>query len=178
MQDGEDVPNGATLRRGCGSKRMIVRGVFGSVDCIIGTIGARRTSEDCHKGERRSGQRGKRSREYDRSTKSDRHLDTRLPLYDRRSFATMWNCTATVTLSDLPITTTGKVSQKGSSEIFILHNKSLFLQKENSSPQEKTHLRNKKSHICGSIWGINLGNAAYIFVYQLVTMLQPISDGL
>ena len=52
MQDGEDVPNGATLRRGCGSKRMIVRGVFGSVDCIIGTIGARRTSEDCHKGER------------------------------------------------------------------------------------------------------------------------------
>ena len=36
--------------------------------------GARRTSEDCHKGERRSGQRGKRSREYDRSTKSDRLL--------------------------------------------------------------------------------------------------------
>ena len=35
---------------------------------------ARRTSEDCHKGERRSGQRGKRSREYDRSTKSDRQI--------------------------------------------------------------------------------------------------------
>ena len=35
---------------------------------------ARITSEDCHKGERRSGQRGKRSREYDRSTKSDRQI--------------------------------------------------------------------------------------------------------
>ena len=39
MQDGEVVPNGATLWRGCGSKRMLVRGVFGSVDCIIGTMG-------------------------------------------------------------------------------------------------------------------------------------------
>ena len=39
LQDGEAVPNGATLRRGCGSKRMLVRGVFGSVDCIIGTMG-------------------------------------------------------------------------------------------------------------------------------------------
>ena len=39
LQDGEVVPNGATLRRGCGSKRMLVRGVFGSVDCIIGTMG-------------------------------------------------------------------------------------------------------------------------------------------
>ena len=74
LQDGAVVPNGATLRRGCGSKRMLVRVVFGSVDCIIGTNGARRTSEDCHKGERRSGQRGKRSREYDRSTKSDRQI--------------------------------------------------------------------------------------------------------
>ena len=177
LQDGAVVPNGATLRRGCGSKRMLVRVVFGSVDCIIGTMGQEERERTATR-RAHSGQRGKRSREYDRSTKSDRHLDKRLPLYDRRSFATMWNCTATVTLSDLPITTTGKVSQKGSSEIFILHNKSLFLQKENLSPQEKTHLRNKKSHICGSIWGINLGNAAYIFVYQLVTMLQPISTGL
>ena len=39
LQDGEVVPNGATLWRGCGSKRMLVRGVFGSVDCIIGTMG-------------------------------------------------------------------------------------------------------------------------------------------
>ena len=39
LRDGEVVPNGATLRRGCGSKRMLVRGVFGSVDCIIGTMG-------------------------------------------------------------------------------------------------------------------------------------------
>lgn len=39
LQDVEDVPNGATLWRGCGSKRMLVRGVFGSVDCIIGIMG-------------------------------------------------------------------------------------------------------------------------------------------
>ena len=177
LQDGEDVPNGATLRRGAAVRDTCAE-LFDSVDCIIGTMGRKKNEGGLPPRRARSGQRGKRSREYDRSTKSDRHLDKRLPLYDRRSFATMWNCTATVTLSDLPITTTGKVSQKGSSEIFILHNKSLFLQKENLSPQEKTHLRNKKSHICGSIWGINLGNAAYIFVYQLVTMLQPISTGL
>lgn len=39
LQDGAVVPNCATLRRDCGSKRMLVRGVFGSVDCIIGTNG-------------------------------------------------------------------------------------------------------------------------------------------
>ena len=78
----------------------------------------------------------------------------------------------------LPITTTGKVSQKGSSEISKFHDKSLHLQKKKSALQDKTHLRNKKSHICGSIWGINLGNAAYIFVYQSITILQPISTGL
>ena len=161
----------------CGSKRYLC-GVIRQRGLHHRHKGAKEERERTATRRAHSGQRGKRSREYDRSTKSDRHLDKRLPLYDRRSFATMWNCTATVTLSDLPITTTGKVSQKGSSEIFILHNKSLFLQKENLSPQEKTHLRNKKSHICGSIWGINLGNAAYIFVYQLVTMLQPISTGL
>ena len=39
LQDGEVVPNGATLWRGCGSKRMLVRGVFAGVDSVIGTNG-------------------------------------------------------------------------------------------------------------------------------------------
>ena len=73
LQDGEDVPNGATLRRGAAVRDTCAE-LFDSVDCIIGTKGERRKREDCHKGERRSGQRGKRSREYDRFTKSDRQI--------------------------------------------------------------------------------------------------------
>ena len=77
----------------------------------------------------------------------------------------------------LPITTTGKVSQKGSSEISKFHDKSLHLQKKKSALQDKTHLRNKKSHICGSIWGLFLTTFLYLFIYQIVTMLQPTSTG-
>ena len=76
LQDGEDVPNGATLRRGSVEKQkenacarsVRQRGLHHRHN------ETRRTSEDCHKGERRSGQRGKRSREYDHSTKSDRQI--------------------------------------------------------------------------------------------------------
>ena len=76
LQDGEDVPNGATLRRGSVEKQkenacarsVRQRGLHHRHN------ETRRTSEDCHKGERRSGQRGKRSREYDHSTKSDRPI--------------------------------------------------------------------------------------------------------
>ena len=57
----------------CGSKRYLC-GVIRQRGLHHRHKWARRTSEDCHKGERRSGQRGKRSREYDRSTKSDRQI--------------------------------------------------------------------------------------------------------
>ena len=48
--------------------------------------------------------------------------------------ATMNDCTATTTLSALPITTKRKVLQKGSSEIFISQDKLLHLQKKQSVP--------------------------------------------
>ncbi|MDD6669282.1 MAG: hypothetical protein PUE54_06530 [Bacteroidales bacterium] len=38
MQDGEDVPNGATLRRGAAVRDTCAE-LFDSVDCIIGTKG-------------------------------------------------------------------------------------------------------------------------------------------
>lgn len=90
----------------------------------------------------------------------------------------MCDYTAAATLSALQITTTVKVSQKGSSEIFILHDKSLFLQKKNQSIKKNHTSAIKKSHICGSIWGLYLDIFYYLFVYQLVTVLQLISTGL
>lgn len=73
LQYGEDVPKWCDASARCGSKRYLCvvirqRGLHHRHN------GARRTSEDCHKGEWRSGQRGKRSREYDRFTKSDRQI--------------------------------------------------------------------------------------------------------
>ena len=38
LQDGEDVPNAATLRRGAAVRDTCAE-LFGSVDCIIGTMG-------------------------------------------------------------------------------------------------------------------------------------------
>ena len=134
MQDVEDVPNGATLRRGAAVRDTCAE-LFDSVGCIIGTKGRKKNERGLPPRRARSGQRGKRSREYDRSTKSDRHLDKRLPLYDRRSFATMYDCTATATLSALLITTTRKVSPqrqllKRKSRLFITNRRqdiSIFL---------------------------------------------------
>ena len=57
----------------CGSKRYLC-GVIRQRGLHHRHKWAKRTSEGCHNGERRSGQRGKRSREYDRSTKSDRQI--------------------------------------------------------------------------------------------------------
>ena len=73
MQDGEDVPNGATLRRGAAVRDTCAE-LFDSVDCIIGTKGRKKNEVGLPPRRARSGQRGKRSREYDRSTKSDRLL--------------------------------------------------------------------------------------------------------
>ena len=129
--------------------------------------GERRTREDCHHGEREAVSEGNIAENMTVSRKADRAYR-----FDYKATAAiMHDCTATATLSALSITTTGKVSQKGSSEIFILHNKSLFLQKENLSPQEKTHLHNKKSHICGYIWGLFLDVFSYLIEYHIVKML-------
>ena len=69
LQDGEDVPNGATLRRGAAVRDTCAE-LFDSVDCIIGTKGRKMNERGLPPRRARSGQRGKRSREYDRSTKS------------------------------------------------------------------------------------------------------------
>ena len=73
LQDGEDVPNGATLRRGAAVRDTCAE-LFDSVDCIIGTKGRKKNERGLPPRRARSGQRGKRSREYDRSTKSDRQI--------------------------------------------------------------------------------------------------------
>ena len=73
LQDGEDVPNGATLRRGAAVRDTCAE-LFDSVDCIIGTMGRKKNEGGLPPRRARSGQRGKRSREYDRSTKSDRQI--------------------------------------------------------------------------------------------------------
>ena len=106
-----------------------------------------------------------------------RKADRAYRLDYKATAATMYDCTATATLSALPITTKRKVSQKGSSEIFISQDKLLHLQKAKSVHQEKSHLHNKKSHICGSIWGLFLDIFGYLIVYQIVTMLYPTSTG-
>ena len=69
LQDVEDVPNGATLRRGAAVRDTCAE-LFDSVDCIIGTMGRKKNEGGLPPRRARSGQRGKRSREYDRSTKS------------------------------------------------------------------------------------------------------------
>ena len=69
LQDGEDVPNGATLRRGAAVRDTCAE-LFDSVGCIIGTKGRKKNERGLPPRRARSGQRGKRSREYDRSTKS------------------------------------------------------------------------------------------------------------
>ena len=69
LQDGEDVPNGATLRRGAAVRDTCAE-LFDSVGCIIGTKWRKKNERGLPPRRARSGQRGKRSREYDHSTKS------------------------------------------------------------------------------------------------------------
>ena len=135
--------------------------------------GERRTREDCHHGEREAVSEGNVAE----NMTVPRKADSANRLDYKATAATMNDCTATATLSALQITTTVKVSQKGSSEIFILHDKSLFLQKKNQSIKKNHTSAIKKSHICGSIWGLYLDIFYYLFVYQLVTVLQLISTG-
>ena len=106
MQDGEVVPNGATLWRGCGSKRMLVRGVFGSVDCIIGTNGQKERvrAATTESGEAVSEENVAGNMTVPRKADRANRLDY------KATAATMNDCTATATLSALSITTTRKVS--------------------------------------------------------------------
>ena len=107
-----------------------MRGVFGSVDCIIGTMGQEERVRTATKESGEAFSEGNVAENMTVPRKADRanRLDY------KATAATMCDCTATATLSALQITTTVKVSQKGSSEIFILHDKSLHLQKGKSVP--------------------------------------------
>ena len=90
----------------CGSKRMLVRGVFGSVDCIIGTKGRKKNERGLPPRRARSGQRGNVAGNMTVPRKADR-----ANRFDyKATAATMNDCTATATLSTLSITTTRKVS--------------------------------------------------------------------
>ena len=135
--------------------------------------GERRTREDCHKGERRSGQRGKRSREYDRSTKSDRQIASTTKPRLRQCVTARQRPHFPLYKSQQQERCRRKAALK-----FLNFRTNRYICKRKISPTKKSHLRNKKQPICGNIWGINLGNVAYIFVYQSITMLQPISTGL
>ena len=82
------------------------------MDCIIGTNGQEERVMTATKESGEAVSEGNVAENMTVPRKADRanRLDY------KATAATMCDCTATATLSALPITTTGKVSQKGSSE--------------------------------------------------------------
>ena len=110
LQDGEDVPNGATLWRGSVEKQkeMLVRSYSTAWTASSAQRGVRRTREDCYHGEREAVSEENVAENMTVPRKADRanRLDY------KATAATMNDCTATATLSALSITTTGKVSPK------------------------------------------------------------------
>ena len=106
LQDGEDVPNGATLRRGAAVRDTCAE-LFDSVDCIIDTKGRKKNERGLPHGEREAVSEGNVAENMTIPRKAI-GKSPRL----RCSPTTMWDCTSTATLSALPITTTGKVSPK------------------------------------------------------------------
>ena len=106
LQDGKVVPNGATLRRVSGSKRIPVRSDPTAWAASSAQRGERRTREDCHHGEREAVSEGNVAENMTVPRKADR-----ANRFDyKATAATMNDCTATATLSALSITTTRKVS--------------------------------------------------------------------
>ena len=82
------------------------------MDCIIGTKGRKKNERGLPHGERVAVSEGNVAENMTVPRKADR-----ANRFDyKATAATMNDCTATATLSDLSITTTRKVSQKGSSE--------------------------------------------------------------
>ena len=130
MQDGEDVPNGATLRRGAAVRDTCAE-LFGSVDCIIGTNGQEERVRTATKESGEAVSEGNVAENMTVPRKADRanRLDY------KATAATMYDCTATATLSALSITTTRKVSPqrqllKRKSRLFITNRRqyiSIFL---------------------------------------------------
>ena len=130
MQDGEDVPNGATLRRGAAVRDTCAE-LFDSVGCIIGTKGRKKNERGLPHGERVAVSEGNVAENMTVPRKADRanRLDY------KATAATMNDCTATATLSALSITTTRKVSPqrqllKRKSRLFITNRRqdiSIFL---------------------------------------------------
>ena len=107
MQDGEVVSNGATLRRGSVEKQkeMLVRSYSG----IIGTMGQ---EERVRTATKESGEAVSEGNVVENMT-VPRKADRANRLDYKATAAIMKDCTATATLSALPITTVGKVSPKG-----------------------------------------------------------------
>ena len=91
---------------------MLVRSYSTAWTASSAQRGERRTREDCHHGEREAVSEEDEAENMNVPRKSDGayRLDY------KATAATMCDCTSTATLSALPITTTGKGSQKGSSE--------------------------------------------------------------
>ena len=106
MQDGEDVPNGATLRRGAAVRECLCEECSAAWTASSAQRGERRTREDCHDGEREAVSEENVAENMTVPRKADRanRLDY------KATAATMYDCTATATLSALSITTTRKVS--------------------------------------------------------------------
>ena len=118
---------------------------------------ARRTSEDCHKGERRSGQRGKRSREYDRSTKSDRQIASTTKPRLRQCVTARQRPHFTLYQSQQPERCRRKAALKFS---YYITNR--YFCKRKICPHKKKHTSAIKNHIYVVLYG------GLIWVMQLI----------
>lgn len=115
----------------CGSKRYLCEECSAAWTASSAQRGERRTREDCHHGEREAVSEGNVAENMTVPRKADRanRLD------NKATAATMYDCTATATLSALLITTTRKVSPqrqllKRKSRLFITNRRqdiSIFL---------------------------------------------------
>ena len=115
----------------CGSKRYLCEECSTAWTASSAQRGERRTREDCHHGEREAVSEGNVAENMTVPRKADRanRLDY------KATAATMYDCTATATLSTLSITTTRKVSPqrqllKRKSRLFITNRRqdiSIFL---------------------------------------------------
>ena len=106
MQDGEDVPNGATLRRGAAVRECLCEECSAAWTASSAQLGRKKNERGLPHGEREAVSEGNVAENMTVPRKAD--MANRLDY--KATAATMNDCTATATLSALPITTTGKVS--------------------------------------------------------------------
>lgn len=106
MQDGEDVPNGATLRRGAAVRECLCEECSAAWTASSAQLGRKKNERGLPHGERVAVSEGNVAENMTVPRKADRanRLDY------KATAATMNDCTATATLSALSITTTRKES--------------------------------------------------------------------